>query len=49
MIAVHHNTAERDGRTLDVNCCILFEVEDGRIVSGREHFFDLHARDAFWA
>jgi len=24
-------------------------VRDGRIVSGREHFFDLHAWDDFWA
>jgi ketosteroid isomerase-like protein len=38
-----------DGRRLDVDCCIEFEVRDGRIVSGREYFFDLHAWDAFWA
>ncbi|MCU0308568.1 MAG: nuclear transport factor 2 family protein [Thermoleophilia bacterium] len=49
VIALHHNSAERDGRTLDVDCCIVFEIEDGRVVSGREHFFDLHAWDAFWA
>jgi uncharacterized protein len=49
VIAMHHNTAERDGRTLDVDCCIVFEVEDGRIMSGREHFYDLYAWDAFWA
>jgi uncharacterized protein len=49
VIAMHHNTAERDGRTLDVDCCIVFEVEDGRIVSGREHFYDLYEWDAFWA
>jgi ketosteroid isomerase-like protein len=24
-------------------------VRNGRIVCGREHFFDLHAWDAFWA
>ena len=40
---------ERNGRTLDVDCCIVFEVEDGRIVLGREHSFDLYAWDAFWA
>lgn len=49
VIAMHHNTGERNGRTLDVDCCIVFEVENGRVVSGREHFFDLYAWDAFWA
>ena len=49
VIAMHHNAGEREGRTLDVDCCIVFEVEDGRIVSGREHFDDLYAWDAFWA
>ena len=34
---------------MDVDCCIAFEVEAGRIVSGREHFDDLYAWDAFWA
>jgi hypothetical protein len=24
-------------------------VVDGRIVDGREHFYDLHAWDEFWA
>ena len=36
------------GRKLDVNCCIVFEVKDGRIVDGREQFFDLHAWVEFW-
>jgi uncharacterized protein len=49
VIAMHHNAGEREGRSLAVDCCILFEVEDGRIVSGREHFYDLYAWDAFWA
>lgn len=49
VIAMHHNTAERNGRSLDVDCCIVFEIESGRIMSGREHFFDLYAWDAFWA
>jgi uncharacterized protein len=46
---LHHNSGLRQGRRLEVDCCIAFEVRDGRIVSGREHFFDLHAWDAFWA
>jgi ketosteroid isomerase-like protein len=48
-MALHHNSGLRNGKRLDVDCCIEFQVKDGRIVSGREHFFDLHAWDAFWA
>jgi ketosteroid isomerase-like protein len=49
VIGIHHYNAERDGRRLDVYCCITFELENGRIVDGREHFYDLHAWDAFWS
>ena len=28
---------------------LVFELEDGRIVDGREHFFDLDAWDEFWS
>lgn len=49
VVGVHHNTGERNGKKLDVLCCILFEVKDGRIVDGREHFYDLHAWDEFWS
>ena len=46
---IHHNTAERNGKHLDVYCCIAFELEDGRCIDGREYFFDLHAWDEFWS
>ncbi len=49
VIGVHHNSAEREGKQLDVGCCIFFQVKDGRITDGREHFFDLHAWDEFWS
>jgi len=49
VVAVHHNSAERDGRQLKALCCVVFELEDGRIVLGREHFYDLYAWDAFWS
>ncbi len=48
-IGIHHNTGQRNGKTLDVMCCIEFEIVDGRVVSGREHFFDLYAWDEFWS
>lgn len=49
VIGIHRNVAERDGKHLDVYCCIVFEFENGRIVDGREHFYDLHAWDEFWS
>jgi ketosteroid isomerase-like protein len=49
VVSVHHNSAERLGRQLDVLCCIVFELESGRIVIGREHFYDLYAWDMFWS
>jgi ketosteroid isomerase-like protein len=49
VVGIHHNTAERDGKQLDVDCCLVFEVKDGRVVDGREHFYDVHAWDEFWS
>ena len=49
VIGIHHNVAMRHGKRLDVYCCIVFELENGRIVDGREHFYDLPAWDEFWS
>ena len=49
VIGIHRNEGVRDGKVLDVYCCIVFEVANGRIVDGREHFYDLHAWDEFWS
>jgi hypothetical protein len=49
VIGIHHEVGEREGKELDVYCCIVFEVAEGRIVDGREHFSDLHAWDEFWS
>jgi ketosteroid isomerase-like protein len=49
VIGIHHTVAERDGKQLDVYCCTVFELEDGRIVDGREHVYDLRAWDEFWS
>lgn len=48
-IAVHRNTGTRDGKTLDSMCCLSFEIKDGKLVSGKEHFFDLNNWDQFWS
>jgi ketosteroid isomerase-like protein len=49
VIGLHHNSATRAGRELDTDCCIVFEVENGKIASGTEHFFDLYNWDKFWS
>jgi len=49
VIGLHHNSAERNGKQLDTDCCIVFEVENGRVLSGREYFFDLGNWDDFWS
>ena len=49
MIGIHRNTGERNGKQLDVYCCLVFEIEDGKVVDGRECFYELEAWDAFWA
>lgn len=49
VVGIHHNSGERNGKRLDVDCCIEFQVKDGRMISGREHFYDLHAWDEFWS
>ena len=36
VVALHHNSGERAGRTLDTDCCIIFDLVDGRIVAGTE-------------
>ena len=49
VIGIHHNVAERDGKRLDLYCCVVFVLVGGRIVDGREHFYDLRAWDEFWS
>lgn len=48
VIGIHHNSAVRDGKRLDTGCCIVFEIKDGQVIEGREHFYDLHNWDEFW-
>jgi uncharacterized protein len=49
VVGIHHNSGERNGKKLDVDCCIVFEFKDGQVMSGTEYFFDLAAWDAFWS
>jgi ketosteroid isomerase-like protein len=49
VIGLHYNRGERNGKQLDTDCCIVFEITNGRVTSGREHFFDLTNWDEFWS
>jgi len=49
VVGIHHNTAKKDGKQLDVDCCIVFEIKDGQIFDGKEYFYDLNAWDEFWS
>jgi len=49
IIGIHHNTAKRNGKQLDVDCCLVFEFKDGKVIDGKEFFYDLHAWDKFWS
>jgi ketosteroid isomerase-like protein len=49
VVGIHQNTAERGDKRLEIGCCIVFEFKNGRVISGREHIYDLHAWDEFWS
>ena len=49
VVGIQRSTAERDGKQLNVGDCIVFQLKDGRITDGREHFHDLYAWDEFWS
>jgi ketosteroid isomerase-like protein len=49
VVGIQRSTGDRGGKHLDVGNCIVFELKDGRVVDGREHFNDLYAWDEFWS
>ncbi|MDZ7291745.1 MAG: nuclear transport factor 2 family protein [candidate division KSB1 bacterium] len=49
VVGVHHNSAKRNGKQLEIDCCLVFEFKDGRVIDGREYFYDLNAWDEFWS
>jgi ketosteroid isomerase-like protein len=49
VVGIHHSRAERDGKKLDVGVCLVFQLENGRITEGTEHYRDLYAWDEFWS
>jgi uncharacterized protein len=49
VIGVHHNTAERNGKRLDVWACLIFQFKNGKVIDAQEFFYDLYAWDTFWS
>jgi uncharacterized protein len=49
VVGIQRNSAERDGKQLNVDVCLVFQLENGRITEGAEHFRDLYAWDEFWS
>jgi uncharacterized protein len=49
VVGIQHSTGDRNGKHLDVRDCIVFQLKDGRVIDGREHFEDLYAWDEFWS
>lgn len=45
----YHCAGQRDHKQLDVDCCMVVEIKHGKIIDGRQYFFDLYAWDQFWA
>jgi uncharacterized protein len=49
VVGIQRSSGERNGKRLDVGNCIVFQLRDGRVTDGREHFHDLYAWDEFWS
>ena len=49
VVGIQRSTADREGKHLDVDNCIVFQLKDGRVTDGLEHFNDLYAWDEFWS
>jgi ketosteroid isomerase-like protein len=49
VVGIQRSTADRGRKHLDVADCIVFELKDGRVTDGREHFENLYAWDEFWS
>ena len=49
VVGIQRSSGDRNGKHLDVDNCIVFQLKDGRVTDGREHFEDLYAWDEFWS
>ena len=46
-VGMHHDSADRDGKHLDVNEVLIFHVRDGKVFEAWELFTDAYAYDEF--
>jgi len=49
IVGIQSNTGTRKGKQLNIDCCIVFELKDGKVFSGREFLVDLYTWDKFWS
>ena len=49
VVGIQTNSAERDGKRLSVDACLVFQLKDGRVTEAWEHHRDLYAWDEFWS
>ncbi|NMH67135.1 nuclear transport factor 2 family protein [Shewanella salipaludis] len=49
VVGEHRNIAQRNGKRLEVDCCIVFKFKDGWVMDAKEYVDDLYALDEFWA
>lgn len=48
-VGLQHAHAERNGKTMDSDQVLVFEIRDGKVVRGQEFFADTALTDGFWA
>ena len=49
VVGLHHSSGVRNGKQLDTDACLVFELENGRVTSGREYVYDLDNSNQFWS
>jgi uncharacterized protein len=49
VVGLHTNTAQREGKALNVKEALVFHLRDGKVVEAWEHHEDSQAGDEFWA
>ena len=49
VVGIQRNSGERNGKHQAVDVCLVFQLKDGRVTEGWEHYRDLYAWDEFWS
>ncbi len=48
-VGIQHNSAQNNGKSMDLDVTIVFKARDGKITSGQEFIEDSAKSDEFWA